>query len=64
MRLSRLPDIMADAAHVIFTSDSKTTTDNNFIDDEVVASVYGPDMAKYKISDDVKEFELLADFLA
>ena len=40
---------MADAAYVIFTSDAKATTDNFFIDDEIMASVQGPDMSSYKM---------------
>ena len=35
---SRIPAIMADSAHIILTSDSKLTTDNFFIDDEVLIS--------------------------
>jgi len=33
---SRTPDIMADAAWSIFTRDSKTTTGNYFIDEQVL----------------------------
>lgn len=36
---SRLPEILGEAAHIILTSDSRATTDNFFVDDEVVASV-------------------------
>ena len=35
---SRHPAIMADSAHVILTSCSKATTDNFFMDDEVLIS--------------------------
>jgi citronellol/citronellal dehydrogenase len=63
IKKSRLPDILADAAHVILTSDSKKTTDNFFVDDEVIASVYGPDMTKYRINKEGKEIDLFADFL-
>ena len=35
---SRTPAIMADSAQVILTSDSKQTTDNFFLDDEVLIS--------------------------
>lgn len=38
MAKSRTPGIMADSAHVILTSDSKLTTDNFFLDDEVMIS--------------------------
>ncbi len=63
IKRSRLPEIIADAAHVILTSDSKVTTDNCFVDDEVIASVHGPDLSKYRISKDSKEIDLFADFL-
>ena len=47
---SRIPTIMADSAHVILTSDSKLTTDNFFIDDEVLISsgLTIDDLNKYK----------------
>ena len=35
---SRTPEIMADSAHVILTADAKQTTDNFFMDDEVLIS--------------------------
>ena len=38
MKGSRNPAIMADSAHVILTSCSKSTTDNFFMDDEVLIS--------------------------
>jgi citronellol/citronellal dehydrogenase len=38
MKASRKPEIMADAAHTILTSNSTTTTDNFFLDDEVLIS--------------------------
>ena len=38
MARTRKPEIMADAAYEILTSDSKLTTDNFFIDDEVLQS--------------------------
>jgi citronellol/citronellal dehydrogenase len=46
---SRKPDIMADAAHVIFTRDARTTTGNFFIDDEVLASAGVTDLSKYSM---------------
>jgi citronellol/citronellal dehydrogenase len=36
---SRTPEIMGDSAHVILTSDSRKTTDQFFLDDEVLAAV-------------------------
>ncbi len=63
IKKSRQPEILADAAHVVLTSDSKTTTDNFYVDDEVIASVYGPDMSKYRINQQGREIDLFADFL-
>jgi citronellol/citronellal dehydrogenase len=62
MKMSRSTEIMANAAYYIFTSDSKSNTGNNFIDDEIVGTNEGPDMTKYKISSDVKDHELIIDF--
>ena len=57
----RSPQIVADAAHTILTSDAKTVTGNFFIDDELLAlhgvtdlSAYGPP--------GVAEVDLMADF--
>lgn len=41
MRQSRTPEIMADSAYEILCSDSRKTTDQFFIDDEVLLSVHG-----------------------
>jgi citronellol/citronellal dehydrogenase len=38
VRRSRKPEIMADAAQIILTRDSRTTTGNFFVDEEVLAS--------------------------
>jgi len=38
MAMSRTPDIMSDAAYIILTSKSSKTTDNFFLDDEVLIS--------------------------
>ena len=35
---SRTPEIMADSAYVILTSKASATTDNFFLDDEVLIS--------------------------
>lgn len=50
IKKSRIPDILGDAAHIILTSDSRAATDNFFVDDEVIVSVHGPDLSKYRIS--------------
>ena len=43
----RKPEIMADAAHVILTRDSRCCTGNFYIDDEVLASAGVTDLEKY-----------------
>jgi citronellol/citronellal dehydrogenase len=63
MRASRNTDIMSDSAYVILTSDSKSTTNKFFIDDEVLASVGVQDFSKYKCYDDVKDWEIAEDFM-
>lgn len=63
MRGSRTPEIMADAAYVILTSDSRETTDQFFLDDEVLAAVGVVDLAKYKVDPNAKDHELMVDFM-
>jgi len=48
---SRSPEIMADAAHVVLTSEAKMTTDNFFMDDEVLISNGATidDLQKYQL---------------
>lgn len=60
---SRTPEIMGDSAHVILTSDSKLTTDQFFIDDEVLAAVGVVDLEKYKVNPNVKDHQLMTDFM-
>jgi citronellol/citronellal dehydrogenase len=59
MKGSRSPDIMADAAHVIFTRNSREYTGHFAIDDEVMASAGVTDLSKYSM---VPGAELLPDF--
>ena len=49
LNLCRKPEILADAAWFIFTSDSKTTTGNFFIDDELLAKHGVTDLDKYSV---------------
>ena len=65
MKKSRSPQIMADAAYEILTSDSKKTTDQFFIDDEVLLSVYGQeyDLDQYRMVKTAKDTDLLTDFM-
>jgi len=45
----RSVEIMADAAHIVLTSDAKATTGNFFIDDEVLAGAGITDLEKYAL---------------
>ena len=58
---SRKPEIMADAAHVILTSNSKECTGNFFIDDDVLksAGASDADLEKYAMTPGA---DLLPDF--
>lgn len=64
MNISRTVDIMADAAHIILTSDSKKTNDQFFIDDEVLASVGVTDLQKYKCNPEVQDTKLRPCFMS
>jgi citronellol/citronellal dehydrogenase len=45
----RTPEIMADAAYAVLTSDAATTTGNFFIDDEVLKRAGVTDLEKYSV---------------
>src|SRR5690606_1042900 len=45
----RKPEIMADAAHVILTRDSRAFTGRFFLDEEVLASAGVADFSKYAV---------------
>ncbi len=45
----RKPEILADAAHVVLTRDSRCCTGNFYIDDEVLASAGITDLEKYAV---------------
>lgn len=55
----RTAEIMADAAHAILTSDSRTTTGNFFIDEELLRSRGVTDFDRYAVK---KGEELMPDF--
>ncbi|MGD9685207.1 MAG: SDR family oxidoreductase [Candidatus Obscuribacterales bacterium] len=59
IRRCRTPDIVADAAHLILTADSKSTTGNFFIDTAVLAEHGISDLSRYAID---PQAELLRDF--
>ena len=56
----RKPEILADTAHIILNRDSKTTTGNFFVDDEVLASEGITDLEKYSVKPGTTDF--LLDF--
>jgi citronellol/citronellal dehydrogenase len=56
----RTPEILADAAYVIFNRDAKECTGNFFVDDLVLASEGITDLEKYSVTAGTKDF--LLDF--
>jgi len=56
----RKPEILADAAHIIFNRDAKDCTGNFFVDDMVLASEGITDLEKYSVTPGTKDF--LLDF--
>jgi len=54
MRSSRKPEIMADAAHVIFNRPSRECTGNFFIDDDVLRSAGKTDLSEYAVDPTAK----------
>jgi citronellol/citronellal dehydrogenase len=56
----RKPEILSDTAYIILNRDSKTTTGNFFVDDEVLASEGITDLEKYSVKPGTTEF--LLDF--
>jgi len=57
---SRTPQILADAAHIIFNRDAKECTGNFFVDDVLLASEGITDLEKYSVTPGTKDF--LLDF--
>jgi citronellol/citronellal dehydrogenase len=54
----RKPEILADAAYFIFTSDAKTTSGNFFIDDTLLAQHGVTDLEPYSVTPGTKDFIL------
>jgi citronellol/citronellal dehydrogenase len=50
VKASRKPEIMADAAHVILTSDSRTRTGNFYIDEDVLRGAGIADLERYAVT--------------
>jgi len=59
-KLGRTPEIMADAAHVILTSNARECTGNFFIDDEVLTKAGVKDLDRYAVTPGNRDF--LPDF--
>jgi len=56
----RTPEILADAAYIIFNRDAKVCTGNFFVDDVLLASEGITDLEKYSVTPGTKDF--LLDF--
>jgi len=56
LKLCRKPEILADAAYLILTSDAKTTSGNFFIDDALLAQHGVTDLEKYSVKPGTKNF--------
>ena len=56
----RKPEILSDTAYIILNRDSKTTTGNFFVDDEVLAAEGITDLEKYSVKPGTTDF--LLDF--
>lgn len=59
VRVSRTPEIMADAAHVILTKPSRECTGNFFVDDAVLQAEGPADLSRYAVDPSA---ELMPDF--
>jgi citronellol/citronellal dehydrogenase len=62
VRGSRKPDIMADAAHAIFTRKSSEFTGNFCIDENVLREAGTTDFSAYSMTPGMKDSELLPDY--
>lgn len=62
MKMSRKPEIMADAAYVILSSKASSTNGQFFIDDFVLRSQGMQSLNHYQCDPSVPEHELVFDF--
>lgn len=62
MKLSRTPELMADAAYIILTKNSREFTGNFCVDDEVMASVGITDLRSYQVDPSLPPEKLAPDF--
>jgi len=61
IQLSRRPEIVADAAHVILSQDPRTCTGNFFIDDDVLREVGVTDLSVYGGPDSELQKDIFLD---
>ena len=59
---SRTPEIMADAAYAILTKDSRATTANFYIDEDLLRAEGVTDFSAYRINPDLDDSQLMPDF--
>ena len=59
---SRTPDIMADAAYAILTKDSRTTTANFFVDEDLLREEGVTDFSAYRVNPEYDDSQLMPDF--
>ena len=62
IKISRTPEIIADAAHIILTKPSRDFTGNFVIDDEILAEEGVTDFKKYQVDPDLDISQLAPDF--
>jgi citronellol/citronellal dehydrogenase len=59
---SRTPEIMADAAYSILIKDSRTTTANFFIDEDLLREEGVKDFSAYRVNPELEDSQLMPDF--
>ena len=59
---SRTPEIMADAAYAILTKDSRTTTANFYIDEDLLREEGITDFSAYRVNPELDDSQLMPDF--
>lgn len=59
---SRTPEIMADAAYAILTKDSRTTTANFYIDEDLLRAEGVTDFSAYRVNPELDDSQLMPDF--
>ena len=62
IKLSRKPEIMADAAYEILRRPSESCTGHFFIDDEVMTSIGVTDLRSYQVDSSLEPEQLVPDF--